>query len=114
MQKKMFWSCNNPSLLIIHRFIIELFSFQIRNGKGETVPVEVVKKSEGLSEVTYIPNTSTSHTVHVTFGGVAVKNSPYRVNVQPSLDVSQVFCYGPGNGEEVKVNTPSHFTVDAR
>lgn len=94
-------------LLIISTF------FQIRNGNSENVPVDVVKKSEGLYEFTYIPNSTTSHIIHVNFGGVAVKNSPYRVTVPPTLDVSKVYCYGPEN-EDIKVNNPSHFTVDVR
>lgn len=78
------------------------------------MPVEAVKKSEGLYEYSYIPNSTTSHIIHVNFGGVAVKNSPYRVNVPPTLDISKVYCHGPASGEDIKVNNPSHFTIDVR
>lgn len=78
------------------------------------MPVDIVKVSEGLYELSYIPNESTSHTIHVTFGNVAVKNSPYRLNVLPALDISKVYCYGPSSGEDIKVNSPSYFTVDVK
>lgn len=87
---------------------------QIRDGNGDNVPIDVIKKSDGLYEYTYIPSNNTNHTVQINYGGVAVKNSPYRINVQPSSDVSKVYCFGPGIKDDVKVNNASHFTVDVR
>jgi hypothetical protein len=47
-------------------------------------------------------------------GGVAVKNSPFRVYVSAPTDSSKVQVFGPGVEKGVKSNTPTHFNVDAR
>lgn len=50
----------------------------------------------------------------VNYGGVASKNSPFRVNVKEPLNVDLIRIYGPGVEKEVKSGIPTHFTVDSK
>nr|CAD7264189.1 unnamed protein product [Timema shepardi] len=52
--------------------------------------------------------------VQVNYGGVATKNSPYRVYVSEPLNASNVHVFGPGVEKGVKSNLPTHFNVDCR
>lgn len=78
------------------------------------VPVNKVEKAKGLYECNYVPERGVKHTVQVNQGGVAVKNSPFRVYVSAPTDASKVQVFGPGVEKGVKSNTPTHFNVDAR
>ncbi|XP_045034741.1 filamin-A isoform X1 [Daphnia magna] len=78
------------------------------------VPVNKVEKAKGLYECNYVPERGVKHTVQVNQGGVAVKNSPFRVYVSAPTDSSKVQVFGPGVEKGVKSNTPTHFNVDAR
>ncbi|XP_046641662.1 filamin-A-like isoform X3 [Daphnia pulicaria] len=79
-----------------------------------SVPVKKVEKAKGLYECSYVPERGVKHTVQVNQGGVAVKNSPFRVYVSAPTDSSKVQVFGPGVEKGVKSNTPTHFNVDAR
>lgn len=50
----------------------------------------------------------------VNYGGVAVKDSPFRVYASIPLDPTKVRCYGPWLDNEIKPGETTHFTVDAR
>lgn len=78
------------------------------------VDVKLTQKPDGIIEGIYAPNSGNKHTVQVNYGGVATKNSPYRIFVSEPLDVSKVYCFGPGVQNGVKVNTPTHFNIDTR
>ncbi|CAH0562197.1 unnamed protein product [Brassicogethes aeneus] len=78
------------------------------------VEVKLVEKSDGLIEGSYTAKTGDRHTVQVNYGGVAVKNSPFRVYVEEPINPANVQCFGPGVQDGVKANTPTHFNVDAR
>lgn len=78
------------------------------------LPLNKTEKAKGLLECSYVPEKSIKHTVQVNQGGVAVKNSPFRVYVSSPTDSSKVQIFGPGLEKGVKTNTPTHFNVDAR
>ncbi|XP_072402896.1 filamin-A isoform X1 [Diabrotica undecimpunctata] len=78
------------------------------------VKVKLIQKDDGSFEGIYTPTSSNRHTVQVNYGGVAVKNSPFRVYVEEPLDAARVQCFGPGLQDGVKANTPTHFNIDAR
>lgn len=78
------------------------------------MPVDLKEISEGVFEAQYTPKLGGKHTVQVNYGGVATKNSPFRVHVEDLLDLSKIICSGPGIGPDVKANTPTHFNIDAR
>lgn len=48
----------------------------------------------------------------VSYGGVAVPKSPFRVFVAQPLNPSKVQIFGPGIESGVKTNKPNHFTID--
>lgn len=88
---------------------------KVENRRGELVPVSVQRLAEqGLTRAVYTAEEAVAHTVEVNYGGVAVNESPYRVNVAAPLDVSRVRVYGPCVEHSVPVGAPTHFTVDAR
>lgn len=76
--------------------------------------IQLSQKSDGIIDAVYVPRSGNRHTVQVNYGGVATKNSPYRVFVADRLDPSKVQCFGPGLENGVKANTPTHFNIDAR
>lgn len=89
-------------------------SLQIADGNQNNVEYKAEEKSKGILECCYKPVNSNRHTVQVNYGGVAVKNSPFRVNVGQPLDASKVHYFGPGVQDGVKPNTPTHFNIDCR
>lgn len=80
----------------------------------QPVPLNKVEKAKGVYECSYVPERGVKHTVQVNQGGVAVKNSPFRVYVSAPTDASKVQVFGPGVEKGVKSNTPTHFNIDAR
>lgn len=48
------------------------------------------------------------------YGGVATKNSPYRVYTAQPLNPAEVQVFEPGVEKGVKTNTPTHFNIDCR
>ncbi|XP_043237014.1 filamin-A-like isoform X4 [Amphibalanus amphitrite] len=78
------------------------------------VPMKITEKSPGVFHVEYTISTSGKHTVMVNFGGVAVPNSPFRVDVTAPVDASKVQVFGPGLEPGVRAQVPTHFNVDAR
>ncbi|KAF2884976.1 hypothetical protein ILUMI_21197 [Ignelater luminosus] len=87
---------------------------QVMDSNCNTVDVNLTQKSDGTIEGVYIPKTGNKHTVQVNFGGVATRNSPYRVFVAEPLDLTKVQCFGPGLENGVKANSSTHFNIDTR
>lgn len=87
---------------------------KILDGNCNPVDVKLVQKPDGTIEGSYTPRNGTRHVIQVNYGGVATKNSPYRVYVSEPLDPSKVQAFGPGLENGVKANTPTHFNIDAR
>ncbi|MED6241044.1 hypothetical protein ATANTOWER_018906, partial [Ataeniobius toweri] len=84
-----------------------------QDAEGHPVEVKVRSKGEGLYQCSYTPTSSLKHTVSVTWGGVSVPNSPFRVNVGKGSHPSKVKVFGPGvERSGLKANEPTHFTVD--
>ncbi|XP_044766045.1 filamin-A isoform X1 [Coccinella septempunctata] len=86
---------------------------KVVESNSNNVPVDLREISEGVFEAQYTPKTAGKHTVQVNYGGVATKNSPFRVHVEDLLDLSKIVCSGPGIEPGVKANTPTHFNIDA-
>uniref|UniRef100_V5GPF5 Filamin-A n=1 Tax=Anoplophora glabripennis TaxID=217634 RepID=V5GPF5_ANOGL len=87
---------------------------KICDANCNNVDVKLVEKADGTIEGSYVAKSGNRHTVQVNYGGVAVKNSPFRVYVGEPVDASKVQCFGPGVQDGVKANTPTHFNIDAR
>ncbi|KAM7005423.1 filamin B a isoform 1-T1 [Tautogolabrus adspersus] len=81
--------------------------------EGLPVEVKVKSKGDGLYSCSYTPASSLKHTVSVTWGGVSILNSPFRVNVGKGSHPNKVKVFGPGVEKTgLKANEPTHFTVD--
>ncbi|XP_036374347.1 filamin-A-like isoform X7 [Megalops cyprinoides] len=68
---------------------------------------------DGSCSVEYIPFTPGDYDVNITFGGLPIPGSPFRVPVRELVDPSKVKCSGPGLGSGVRAHVPQTFTVDA-
>nr|CAD7457189.1 unnamed protein product [Timema tahoe] len=87
---------------------------QVLDANSNNVDVKLHPKGDGTFTASYIPKAGAKHTVQVNYGGVATKNSPYRVYVSEPLNASNVHVFGPGVEKGVKSNLPTHFNVDCR
>ncbi|KAA0720868.1 Filamin-C [Triplophysa tibetana] len=67
---------------------------------------------DGSCSVEYIPFTPGEYDVNITFGGLPIPGSPFRVPVRELVDPSMVKCSGPGLGNGVRAHVPQTFTVD--
>ncbi|XP_043979419.1 filamin-B [Gambusia affinis] len=84
-----------------------------QDAEGLPVEVKVRSKGEGLYQCCYTPASSLKHTVSVSWAGVSVPNSPFRVNVGKGSHPNKVKVFGPGvERSGLKANEPTHFTVD--
>ena len=61
--------------------------------------------------VTYVPPKKGKYTITIKFAGDDVPKSPFKIDVEPGIDVSQCKVYGPGL-EEVIVGQESSFTAE--
>ncbi|KAM6962063.1 filamin-C-like isoform 2-T2 [Tautogolabrus adspersus] len=68
---------------------------------------------DGSCSVEYIPFTPGEYDVNITFGGLPIPGSPFRVPVRELVDPSKVKCSGPGLGSGVRAQVPQTFTVDS-
>ncbi|XP_022901138.2 filamin-A isoform X2 [Onthophagus taurus] len=87
---------------------------KVLDSNCNSVNVKLTPKPDGTIEGSYTPTKGNKHTVQVNYGGVATRNSPYRVHVSEPLDVSGVHAFGPGIQNGIKSNVPTHFNIDAR
>ncbi|CAB1413283.1 unnamed protein product [Pleuronectes platessa] len=67
---------------------------------------------DGSCSVEYIPFTPGDYDVNITFGGLPIQGSPFRVPVRELVDPSKVRCSGPGLGSGVRAQVCQTFTVD--
>lgn len=87
---------------------------KVTDSNCNNVDVNLAQKPDGTIEGAYVPKSGRKHTVQVNYGGVATRDSPYRVIVSEPLDVSKVQCFGPGVEDGVKANSLTYFNIDAR
>ncbi|XP_063405540.1 filamin-A-like isoform X12 [Mytilus trossulus] len=78
------------------------------------VTVEVVDKKNGTYTCKYMPKKMSKHTVTITWGGVQIPNSPFRVNVGEVSNPANVKVYGPGVEKGVKTFKTTYFIVDCK
>ncbi|XP_017790600.1 PREDICTED: filamin-A [Habropoda laboriosa] len=86
----------------------------IQDALGRDVPVRLDDNHDGTVQCRYTPTSGSQHVIMVNYGGVAVKESPYRVKVEAPLNPAMVSAFGPGLEKGVKSNSPTHFNVDCR
>ncbi|XP_020831278.1 filamin-A isoform X1 [Phascolarctos cinereus] len=86
---------------------------QVQDSEGS--PVDVIVKDNGNNtfSCSYVPKKAVKHTAVVSWGGVNIPNSPYRVNVGAGSHPNKVKVYGPGVAKTgLKAHEPTYFTVD--
>ncbi|TMS19569.1 Filamin-B [Larimichthys crocea] len=84
-----------------------------QDAEGLPVEVKVRSKGDGLYACSYTATSPLKHTLAITWGGVSIPNSPYRVNVGKGSHPNLVKVFGPGvERTGLKANEPTHFTVD--
>ncbi|XP_052890939.1 filamin-A isoform X3 [Anopheles moucheti] len=81
---------------------------------SNTITHKITQTESGTKKISYTAPTAERVTVEVNYGGVAVPQSPFRVNVSTPLDASKVQFFGPWLEPGVKPNAATHFNVDAR
>ncbi|XP_075690052.1 filamin-B isoform X2 [Rhinoderma darwinii] len=81
--------------------------------EGNPVEINTKSKPDGTYVCSYNPVKPIKHTIAVTWGGVGVPNSPFRVNIGQGSHPQNVKVFGPGVEKTgLKANEPTHFTVD--
>ncbi|XP_069507070.1 filamin-A-like isoform X2 [Ambystoma mexicanum] len=82
---------------------------------GDGTPVEVTTKDNGNGtySCSYQPKKPLKHTAVVSWGGVNIPNSPFRMNVGAGCHPNKVKVYGLGVARTgLKAHEPTYFTVD--
>ncbi|XP_064632236.1 filamin-A-like isoform X3 [Lineus longissimus] len=69
--------------------------------KGNDVPVSTTDNKDGTFTIQYEPNSVGTYTTGVFFAEQEIPSSPYKVQVEPHIDVSQVYCDGLQQKSEV-------------
>ncbi|KAF7693127.1 hypothetical protein HF521_008443 [Silurus meridionalis] len=84
-----------------------------QDADGKPIDVKVKSKGDGVYSCSYTPTSAIKHTVAVTWGGINVSNSPFRVQVGKGSHPHKVKVFGPGvERTGLKAHEPTHFTVD--
>ncbi|XP_076247871.1 filamin A protein cher isoform X2 [Calliopsis andreniformis] len=86
----------------------------IQDAFGRDVPVKIGDIRDGKVQCEYTPTSGSQHIVMVNYGGVATKESPYRMKIEAALNPAKVLTFGPGLEKDVKSNVPTLFHVDCR
>ena len=76
-------------------------------------PLEIVEdndKKECVCKVEYQPTVFGEYTVTINYAGLPLPNSPYKVQIKPTVDIGKVKTEGPGLSR-CKVSEPTWFKV---
>uniref|UniRef100_A0A673B2V9 Filamin A, alpha (actin binding protein 280) n=1 Tax=Sphaeramia orbicularis TaxID=375764 RepID=A0A673B2V9_9TELE len=84
-----------------------------QDGEGSPVDVQVKDNGNGTYTCTYTPRKPVKHTVMVSWGGVNIPDSPFRMNIGAGCHPNKVKVSGPGVAKTgLKAFEPTYFTVD--
>ncbi|XP_061910179.1 filamin-A isoform X1 [Entelurus aequoreus] len=84
-----------------------------QDGEGTPLDVNVKDNGNGTYTCTYTPRKPLKHTVMVSWGGVNIPDSPFRMNVGAGCHPNKVKVSGPGVAKTgLKAFDPTYFTVD--
>ncbi|XP_041952722.1 filamin-A isoform X1 [Alosa sapidissima] len=86
---------------------------QAQDRDGNPVDVQVKDNGNGTYTCTYTPRKPIKHTVMVSWGGVNIPESPFRMNIGAGCHPNKVKVSGPGIAKTgLKAFEPTYFTVD--
>uniref|UniRef100_UPI0037E9722E filamin-A isoform X3 n=1 Tax=Semicossyphus pulcher TaxID=241346 RepID=UPI0037E9722E len=84
-----------------------------QDGEGSPVDVQVKDNGNGTYACTYTPRKPVKHTAMVSWGGVNIPDSPFRMNIGAGCHPNKVKVSGPGVAKTgLKAFEPTYFTVD--
>uniref|UniRef100_UPI00398F5899 filamin-A-like isoform X3 n=1 Tax=Pristiophorus japonicus TaxID=55135 RepID=UPI00398F5899 len=84
-----------------------------QDSEGMPIDVKVKESKDGTYSCSYTPKKPLKHTVMVSWGGVNIPESPFRVNIGAGSHPQKVKVYGPGVAKTgLKAFEPTYFTVD--
>ncbi|KAM4747093.1 filamin-C isoform 4-T4 [Rhinophrynus dorsalis] len=84
-----------------------------QDAEGTPIDIKIKDNGDNTYACVYVPTKPIKHTIIITWGGVNIPNSPYRVSVGEGSHPSKVKVYGPGVEKTgLKANEPTYFTVD--
>ncbi|XP_038578999.1 filamin-A isoform X2 [Micropterus salmoides] len=84
-----------------------------QDGEGTPVDVQVKDNGNGTYACTYTPRKPVKHTAMVSWGGVNIPDSPFRMNIGAGCHPNKVKVSGPGVAKTgLKAFEPTYFTVD--
>ncbi|KAM3872462.1 filamin-A isoform 1-T1 [Diretmus argenteus] len=84
-----------------------------QDGEGTPLDVQVKDNGNGTYTCVYTPRKPIKHTVMVSWGGVNIPDSPFRMNIGAGCHPNKVKVSGPGVAKTgLKAFEPTYFTVD--
>uniref|UniRef100_A0A3Q3SF82 Filamin A, alpha (actin binding protein 280) n=1 Tax=Mastacembelus armatus TaxID=205130 RepID=A0A3Q3SF82_9TELE len=84
-----------------------------QDSEGTPVDVQVKDNGNGTYTCSYTPRKPVKHTVMVSWGGVNIPDSPFRMNIGAGCHPNKVKVSGPGVAKTgLKAFEPTYFTVD--
>ncbi|XP_034393211.1 filamin-A isoform X4 [Cyclopterus lumpus] len=84
-----------------------------QDGEGAPVEVQIKDNGNGTYACTYTPRKPVKHTAMVSWGGVNIPDSPFRMNIGAGCHPNKVKVSGPGVAKTgLKAFEPTYFTVD--
>ncbi|XP_066504550.1 filamin-C isoform X2 [Hoplias malabaricus] len=84
-----------------------------QDAEGCVIDIQITDKGDGTYVCVYVPTKPIKHTIIISWGGVNVPNSPFRVLVGEGCYPDKVRVYGPGVEKTgLKSGEPTYFTVD--
>ncbi|XP_078533924.1 filamin-C isoform X1 [Lissotriton helveticus] len=84
-----------------------------QDAEGCPLDIKIKDNGDNTFVCVYVPTKAIKHTIIITWGGVNIPNSPFRVNIGEGSHPSKVKVYGPGVEKTgLKASEPTYFTVD--
>ncbi|KAF8782497.1 filamin-A-like isoform X2 [Argiope bruennichi] len=85
----------------------------ITNPSGAKTDSFVQSQNDGTYKICYTPFEEGNHTIDITYDGLPVPGSPFKVNVMRGCDPRKVKAFGPGL-EQAIVNQVNTFTLETK
>ncbi|XP_070610613.1 filamin-C isoform X3 [Erythrolamprus reginae] len=84
-----------------------------QDAEGIPIDIKVKDNGNGTFSCVYVPTKAIKHTIIISWGGVNIPKSPFRVSVGEGSHPDKVKVYGPGVEKTgLKASEPTYFTVD--
>ncbi|OCT57973.1 hypothetical protein XELAEV_18002841mg [Xenopus laevis] len=85
----------------------------VQDSEGNPIEVTTKDNGNGTYSCSYLPKKPLKHTAVVSWGGVNIPNSPFRMTIGAGSHPNKVKVYGPGVAKTgLKAHEPTYFTVD--